>query len=125
MTDDNVIRPKFEEVHLRIRNKSIRKCMHSCVDVDDSARIVYCRECDAVLDPTQVLIEFAYGERRLQNFGATLRDMRMQIDELKKEERRIKARIRTASKKLVTYVIKDPDSLRPQTTPRQRVTDKE
>lgn len=99
MTDDNVIKAKFDGVSLSVKDRNIPTCLHGRVWVDEEARKVTCRDCERQLDPISVLLSFARKERNFQYTKESISSLRLEIDELKKEERRIKARIRTAKKK--------------------------
>lgn len=72
-------------------------CYHRPVEVDENKRVVTCKLCGAVLDPIEVLLRLARGEERMLATTEKLRAMRAQIEVLKAEEVRVKARLRRAT----------------------------
>lgn len=75
-------------------------CRHLKLKVDAEMRTVECSLCGVVLDPVQVLIDFARKERKLGYTHQAMKDARGRLRNLEDEERRIKSRIRRAEKKL-------------------------
>lgn len=69
------------------------------VMIDETLRTVDCSSCGAILDPVTVLIGYARHERKFQNVQGLLNDMIRKTDDLKKEERNIRARIKTTEQK--------------------------
>lgn len=107
MTDlDNVIRPKFGDNNSRLSikerysSKSDRKCKHWHVVVDELEREVKCDDCGKELDPIQVLIEYAYMERRFEYRKSKMKEMIDRENKAREEEQKLKNRIRYAKNKL-------------------------
>jgi hypothetical protein len=110
MTDDeeppdNVVplNPDRDRPPLDVRNPAGgRPCRHSRVYVDEHRRAVECQDCEAPLDPLWVLTQYAYRERRfhfaLQTLRQKKRELQKEIEELKREERNAKQRLRRARK---------------------------
>lgn|GEM_PF-2796251 len=83
-----------------LKDKPVGGCNHMRLSVDPVLRVVECSLCGAKLDPVQVLVEFAKRERRMSYTRQAYEDARKKTQDLSAEERRIKARIRRAEKKL-------------------------
>jgi len=81
------------------RSKKTRYCLHRSVLVDDNARTVECSKCGANLDPFAVLLTYARDGDRLRWMYLEIQQANKTIEELKAEERRVKARLRNARKK--------------------------
>lgn len=71
-------------------------CRHPHITIYRNTAVVECRDCKAWLDPVKVLEEYADNERALEYSRREVRRLREQLDELKREERNIKARIKRA-----------------------------
>lgn len=90
MTDVNITRGKF--------------CVHGQTTIVIEQRVVTCDSCGAALDPFAVLASIA---RNRDAAAATIRHHRneinrlqLRLDELKREERNVKARTRRYAKEL-------------------------
>ena len=97
--DEKVITVDFKKPNIRIKGNGIG-CSHYNVDVDTSERIVVCCECGSVRDPFDILEDIAYHERKIWYSLRKLNTQKKRVQELKKEEKNIKARIDRARKKL-------------------------
>lgn len=73
-------------------------CSHARVEICDEQREVACASCGAKLDPFDVLHGFATKERWLGHIDDERRMLQKKIDTMKAEERRVKARLRTANR---------------------------
>lgn len=109
MSDDNII--DFETAKsdlagittLKFRLSKPRKdapCFHHRVIVYDRDRKLECENCGADVDPFKFIADFARKQRWLQHCKEELASLRTEVDELKREEKNIKARIRRAKKKV-------------------------
>ncbi len=99
MDSDDIIRPDFSAKHTLSIRSGGRRCSHRAVSVDETSRTVECSTCDAILDPFSVVLQFAKHERDFAWDQSSKRKQRELIEELKKEERRIKQRIASAKKR--------------------------
>lgn len=99
MSDDDIIRPDFSAKHTLSVKRGGRRCSHRGVTVDESARTVECSACNAMLDPFAVILMYANRERNFAWEKSDKKKRRELIEELKKEERRIKQRISSAKKR--------------------------
>ena len=101
MSEKVVIEADFTNsgsTHLIIKPRK-HICRHLPCTIDVDHRLVECLLCGAVLDPFQVLLEFASQQRSCENYVSKAQKIRASIDALTDEERRLKARIRSARKK--------------------------
>lgn len=76
-----------------------QRCRHMATVVDEVERTVGCATCGAPLDPIQVLLEYARKERHWRGWDAELNRTLERIAELKDEERKVKSRTASASRK--------------------------
>ena len=77
--DKKLIRVKFDESALEYKDRSYRGCQHRRVLVDPHLRTVECRECETLLDPVTVLIEYARFERRFYYVKSKMSEMHEKI----------------------------------------------
>jgi len=98
--DNNILTPDFGAGRVEIKRSSFGDCRHTRVIVDPKLRRVTCRDCDEVLDPIEVIIQTANKERQYQYRREAVLELTRKIDELKKEEKRVKARLTRAKKKV-------------------------
>lgn len=119
MDDDNVIRPfptnELPENLVQIAPKPTHlpySCEHGSVRLDEHDRSVQCTKCGAMLDPFNFILRQA---RTLQSAWDNYKYVRRELSEvtdrvtyLKKEEQRIKARLKRLQTKTDTLVIYDP-----------------
>lgn len=102
---DNVLRPSFGEPRERGKQTEIKhgtgKCYHRGVGVelDDATRAVTCEACGAPLDAFMVLLQYANRERNWRYYDRECEEKRRLLAELKEEERKVKARTASASRK--------------------------
>lgn len=80
-----------------------RKCTHQSVLVEEPTREVTCAQCGVVLDAFTVLLQYANRERRFewssQDVQREHKARRAQCEQLRAEEKRLKARVRAAKKR--------------------------
>lgn len=76
-----------------------QQCRHTGTVVDEVARTVGCATCGAPLDPIQLLLEYARHERHWRHWEAEVGRCQTKLEELKAEERKVKARTKSASRK--------------------------
>lgn len=89
-------RKPVSEIELKERR---RFCRHEAMHLDVDSRTVECAYCDARLDPFEVMRQYAYRERTWRRWDRATRDQMAKLEELKEQERRIKARVRNAARK--------------------------
>lgn len=86
------------------RTKMKPMCKHMKVLVDEQSRMIECRSCNAVIDPFDFLWRWANKRLRFHRTVAHLSDERKEltkmIDELKRQERNAKGRLKRAEGKL-------------------------
>jgi hypothetical protein len=78
---------------------SPKHCRHRVPVLDAEARTVECEGCGKALDAFQVLLEYADGERRWQGWDQSVREKARELEELREEERKVKARTKNAARK--------------------------
>lgn len=78
--------------------KSATPCLHRQKSIDAPARIVTCSACNAVLDAFDALLELARNHERIkeqrEHLDNEIKRRRASIEELRTEEKRVKARVR-------------------------------
>lgn len=91
---------ELDQLAVRRKRPELTGCRHEASWVDIDARRVYCRRCEAELDPFDVLEKLARNREFLVSQGRTLRfecDRRArELEELKRKEANAKARVRRA-----------------------------
>lgn len=119
MDDDNVIHAfptsELPENLVQVAPKASHlpyHCEHGAVRLDEHDRSVQCTKCGAMLDPFNFILKQA---KTLQTAWDNYKYVRRELNEvterityLKKEEQRIKARIKRLQSKTDTIVIYDP-----------------
>jgi|GEM_PF-4401895 len=95
-----VVVGNFGSARLDIKPRMINECRHTRVRVDPKLRRVECRDCEEILDPVEVLLQYANKERQFRYRREALDDIQHRVKDLAAEEKRIKARIRRAEKKV-------------------------
>lgn len=101
---DNVIPLHPERPPLDVKRSKPTGCYHRQVLVHEEPREVRCQSCNALLDPFDVIMEYAERERRF-HFASEYRqkkqrELEQRIEALKREERNTKARLNRARSKL-------------------------
>jgi len=96
----DVVTPDFGSARLDVKRRRPGDCKHTRVIVDPVLRRVECRDCESVVDPIQVLVQYAEGERNFQYRQESIDRLAKRVKELAAEEKRIKARIYRAKKKI-------------------------
>lgn len=74
-------------------------CTHHSIIVSAHDRQVTCRTCTRVLDPFDVLLGYATKERSLREWATETRAKQTELEALRDEERKVKARVKSASRK--------------------------
>lgn len=99
--DLETARRNFEgkETTLRTR-RTERYCLHPAVLVYEDCYRVECAECEEPLDPYNVLLQYARKERNFQWTREEQRKLDAEIADLKREEKRVKARLERARQRL-------------------------
>jgi hypothetical protein len=97
--DDGVIRPDFTAKHSLVISHRTTFCPHRHVLVSEDDRTVECGACGAILDPFAVILMYAKEERSFAYAKGCLAKLSKQVQELKAEEKRIKARLDRAKSK--------------------------
>ena len=82
-----------------VKDHSYRDCKHLHIITDRKRRTIQCEDCKEVLDPFDVVYEYAGGERMYHHWRAEETRVRRRLYQLKEEEKRVKARTRNASRK--------------------------
>ena len=95
---DNVLHVNFGQ-QSEIDSARRLRCHHHSYKLNSRERTVTCSACDAQLDAFEVLLDYARAERNWRNWDTERLKQMAQLDELKAEERKIKARTRAASRK--------------------------
>lgn len=96
------------EQTLLIERAPYNFCSHDKISLDEHRRVVKCAQCDKVYDP----FEFLHKEaarldvvwRDYAHTRRSLNELIERVDNLKKEEARLKARIKTAKTKVEPVV---------------------
>lgn len=96
------------EQKLLIERQHYNFCNHDKISLDEHRRVVKCAQCDKVYDPFDFLRkEAARLEMVWRDHAHTRRSLNElidRVDNLKKEEARLKARIKTAKAKIEPVV---------------------
>lgn len=95
MTNDMAMKPDGDQ--------GLRFCSHSAVWVNQKARTVKCRRCDALLDPFNYILTLCDQESKyvenVKHLRREEKQRRQNIEKLIQIERNAKARIRKAGNK--------------------------
>lgn len=84
----------------RRKNPKAGYCSHTYAYIYEQDRLLECRDCGASIDPYKFLAQFAHKERRLGYTKEEIASAEKRLAELLADERRTKARLRNARKKL-------------------------
>ena len=96
------------EQKLVIARQHYTFCNHDKISLDEHRRVVKCAQCDKVYDPFDFLhkeaarLEMAWRDHA--HTRRSLNELIDRVDNLKKEEARLKARIKTAKAKIEPVV---------------------
>lgn len=74
-------------------------CRHGHLVVDEETRTIVCTSCKAVLDPFLLFCEMAEGHRHVAGWRANLSRLRCELDDLNRQIRNAKARLKRAQRK--------------------------
>jgi hypothetical protein len=92
------------EPPMTVKRVDFNFCKHTRIEADDHTRTLICHECNATLDPYDFVRKSAITiQQAWQNHAFTQKQLAELVDRvttLKKEEARIKGRIKTARDKL-------------------------
>ena len=91
--------------HMRLGLKAQDyRCSHNRVEVCEQLRRVTCQDCDEQLDPVEVIIYWARNwatyERAVDRYKCQIERLRTDLEELHRQERNVKARLKRAAAKL-------------------------
>ena len=90
---------KFDPIRLPVvvREKGTH-CSHPAILLDPGHRVVECKKCEEIIDPFDYLVEWANGDRQLNSMRKRIRAKIKRgskiLEDLKRQEYNIKARIR-------------------------------
>lgn len=95
---------EIPEQTLFVEKKYRSFCQHEKITLDPHSRTVRCVACDEVMDPFNFLsnevCRLQDAWERYKHVRQVLSDLNDRVDALKKEEARLKARIKTAKAKI-------------------------
>lgn len=106
--DTNVVfafkAPEVGEPPMTVKRDNLRFCQHGRIEADEHTRTLICHDCGATLDAFDFVRKQALT---IQNAWASYAHLKREasdlvgrVDALKKEEQRIKSRLKTARSKL-------------------------
>lgn len=102
------------EAPMTVKRAPISFCKHSRIEADEQTRTLICHDCGVTLDPFNFIKSSAATiQRAWENYAYTQKqaaELVARVDALKKEEARIKARIRTARDKVPVISTRGPTS---------------
>lgn len=75
-------------------------CAHRRIIVSKAAREVGCRDCGLLLDPFDILLDYANRDRVFASWRGALGKIKAELAVLKREERNVKARLSRAQRRL-------------------------
>ena len=105
---DNVISVSFgEKTTVKDRTSDPSRCFHRRYEVDDESRTIACRLCGKVVDAFSVLLEYANEGSRWEHARKRRRELSASVEALLKEEKLIKARLKSASRKDAKKAVAD------------------
>lgn len=98
--DPPILKPVFgqESGIRRVDYDKPGPCKHRTYEVDEQERTVSCR-CGAILDPFEVLLEYARRERHWRHYDSAARKATGTLREAEEELKRVQARTRSALRK--------------------------
>ncbi|MDH1255062.1 hypothetical protein N5C67_20640 [Comamonas thiooxydans] len=112
MTQDTNIRQfpcnEIPEQTLSVKRQRYNFCTHDKISLDEHSRTVKCAACDHVFDPFSFLkkevqrLQIAWDDHK--QVRQSLSELNERVDSLKKEEARLKARIKTAKAKVAPVI---------------------
>lgn len=96
------------EQKLSVERQPYNFCNHDKISLDEHRRVVKCAQCDKVYDPFDFLHKEAQRLdvvwRDYAHTRRSLNELIDRVDNLKKEEARLKARVKTAKAKVEPVV---------------------
>lgn len=81
------------------RPESLAYCRHRHTDLYPRSRQIVCADCGKLLDPFDLLLQYANRERSWRHYETEEQETRARNATLLDEEKRIKARIRSAKRR--------------------------
>jgi hypothetical protein len=106
---DNVVRVSFgqQREQCEVKQTLVAKCFHNRygIEIDAELRTVHCAKCQTQLDPLQVLLDYADGERSWRGWIRECDEKRRGLEQLREEERKVKARTKAASRKAAAAAV--------------------
>jgi len=91
---------KREGPAIKIKPSEPKSCSHSNIWVDQDSRKVICEDCKEELDPIRVLHNIAQDEMFLYQCQTDVEALYAEIIKLKKEEKKLKNKIKNAKSRL-------------------------
>ena len=95
---------------LEVRHRDVpfkkRLCRHARVYIYQDDRRLECKDCGAAVDWYAFIMQQADGHRRLRSYEQSIARARKELDALKADEKRTKARLRNARKRLAAIEAK-------------------
>ncbi len=89
---DNLVRPRFGNCKIDVRNREPAACRHNSILVDEHS--VECATCKEKLNAIAVLLDFARRERNLRGWESERNRVAKEIEQLKAQRARLRAAIR-------------------------------
>jgi hypothetical protein len=87
-----------------VGSRTNHKCRHSAFEIDERTGQVWCASCDALVEPILALIKIMNKETQMVYYDRKLHQehdrLAESLEELKREERNAKARLRRLKAKL-------------------------
>ncbi len=106
---------ELPEQTLLVERKPYGFCSHDQISLDEHRRVVKCAKCDQVFDPFDFLhkeaIRLEVAWRDHGHVRRELNELIDRVDNLKKEEARLKGRIKTAKAKVEPVIFERNRSL--------------
>jgi hypothetical protein len=101
----SVVKGERKDVPIRSEPGALRRrCVHDHVVVDSEARTITCDDCKAIVDPYEAIERIAYWVHEYRFWRDRYRDearvAERTVKELKRVEVNVKARVRTAARKI-------------------------
>lgn len=85
------------ELPLRVRSRQDNKCKHVVQSVDEELRTVHCRDCSELLDPVQVIVNWAKNWGQADSWlTRTRREVRLlesEVEELKRQKKNLASQV--------------------------------
>jgi len=98
--DETIVYPKFGDPPISIGpdDPKIATCFHNFLYIQQNAERVVCRSCKKVIAPFEVVRRWARTWEHATWLDQQISERQQQLDALKEEEQRVKARLRSGKK---------------------------